>query len=187
MAEATIPIRVYFEGGGHGRRAMRTRWYALYVRSRHEFVVRDELLRKGTEAYLPSVSRLRQWKDRKKSVEFPLFPGYLFVRTEDNPEAHIEALRTRGVVAFVSLEGGRPTPVPDHEIDSLRVLLDSGREIDVYPGLKEGSRVRIRRGALVGAEGMVSGKEEGYTFLVNIELLGRSIGVRIYAEDLEAA
>jgi transcription antitermination factor NusG len=77
--------------------------------------------------------------------------------------------------------------VTPEEIGSLRILLQSGTDFDVYPNLKEGTRVRVRRGPLQGAEGILAKKEAEYTFLVNLELLGRSIGVKIYADDLEEA
>lgn len=162
-------------------------WHALYVKSRHEFVTRDELTRKGVETFLPSVKRLRRWKDRNKFVDFPLFPGYLFVHVRQNPEAFVNVLKTRGVVTFISLMPGHPTPVPPEEISSLMLLIESGKELDVYPHLTEGTRVRVRRGPLTDAEGVLARKEDQHVFLVNIEILGRSVGVKIYASDIEAA
>ncbi len=162
-------------------------WYALYVKSRHEFAVHNELLRKGVETYLPSVKRLRQWKDRRKFVDFPLFPGYLFVRIWANQEAFLNVLKTKGVVCFISLNSGYPEPVSPEEINSLKLLLQSGKEFDIHPFLKEGTRVRVRRGPLKGAEGVLRNKEDQYVFHVNIDLLGRSVGVKIYADELEAA
>ncbi len=162
-------------------------WYVLYVKSRHEFSTCDELLKKGVEAYVPAVRRLRQWKDRRKFVDFPLFPGYVFVRISGTPEAFLGVLKTRGVVRFVSLRPGVPTPVPAGEVNSLKLLIKSGEDFDIHPEIKEGSRVRVRRGPLRGAEGVLKSKENQHTFFVNIELLGRSVGVRVYADDLEAA
>lgn len=162
-------------------------WYALYVKSRHEFVAQQECERKGLQTFLPSVKRLRRWKDRKKFIDFPLFPGYLFVHVRQNPEEFLEVLKTRGVVTFISLEPGAPTPVSPEEIRSLRTLIESGEEFDTYPHLSEGSRVRVRYGPLKGAEGVLRKKEGQHMFLVNVELLGRSLGVKIYADDVEDA
>ncbi len=162
-------------------------WYALYVKSRHEFVTHNELTRKGIGTFLPSVKRLRQWKDRRKFVEFPLFPGYLFVNIDPSPEEFIKVLKKKGVVSFVSLEPGHPAPVPPEEINSLKILIESGREFEIYPNLKEGTRVWVKRGILKGAEGVIKKKEDQYVFLLNIELLGRSVGVKMYADDIEAA
>ena len=162
-------------------------WYAIYVKSRYEFVTDGELKKKGIENYLPLVTQLRQWKDRRKSVKFPLFPGYLFVHTSPDPEALYNVLRTRGVVKFVSLVPGHPSPVPHEEIESLRLLIESGRELDVYPNLHEGMMVRVKRGPLKGAVGVLKSKGVHYMFHINIEILGRSVGVKLYADDLEAA
>ena len=162
-------------------------WYALYTKPRHEFVVLDELQKKGVESFLPSFKRLQQWKDRKKTVEFPLVPGYLFVHIQDDSAAFLNALKTRGVVTFVSSTPGHPSTVAAEEIQSLKLLLDSGEELDVYPNLKEGELIRVKRGPLKGAEGILAMRENQHQFLVNIHLLGRSVGVKIYADELEAA
>jgi len=162
-------------------------WFALYVKSRHEFVTNGELQKKGIETFLPSVKKYRQWKDRRRLVDFPLFPGYLFVYIYPNQEKFINVLKTRGAVTLVSLESGRPTPVAPEEITSLRRLIGSGEELDIYHHLKEGTWVRVRRGPLTGAEGVLEKKEEHYMFLVNIKLLGKSVGVVIHADDIENA
>jgi transcription termination/antitermination protein NusG len=162
-------------------------WYAVYVKSRHEFVARGELTKKGIETFLPVARRLSQWKDRKKLIEFPLFPSYLFVYVQPQPGAFLDVLKTRGAVQIISLEPGNPTPVCDQEISSLRLLIESGEEFDVYPHMRVGDRVRVKRGPLAGAEGTLEVKNDQYRFLVNVELLGRSIGVNIYADDIESA
>ena len=160
-------------------------WYALYVKSRHEFIAFGGLIRKGTEAFLPSIKRFRQWKDRRKLVEFPLFPGYLFVHIQPNPEEFLNVLKSGGVVNFVSLTPGHPTPVPRTEVTSLKLMIESGKELNIYSSLKEGSLVRVKRGPLKSAEGILTKKDNQYLFSVNIKLLGRSIGVKIHADDLE--
>jgi transcriptional antiterminator NusG len=162
-------------------------WFALYVKSRHEFITDSELRKKGLETFLPSVKKLRHWKDRKKLIDFPLFPGYLFINIYPNPEEFINVLKTRGVVTLVSLGSGHPMPVSPEEISSLKLLIESGKELDIYPHLQEGAYVRIRKGALKGAEGVLKKKEDQYMFLVNINLLGRGVGVKIYADDIECA
>lgn len=162
-------------------------WFALYVKSRHEFVASSELKQKGIETFLPSVMKLNQWKDRKKLVEFPLFPGYLFVHVPPSPEEFLNVLKTKGAVTFVSLNPGTPTPVPDSDVNSLKLIIESGQEIDVYPNLKEGTIVRVKKGLLIGAEGILKKKENQHLFLVNIDILGRSVGVKVYASEIEAA
>ncbi len=160
-------------------------WYALSVRSRHEFVARDELVRKGIETFLPAFTKLRQWSDRKKQVVYPVFPGYLFVRVAPQPEDFLQVIKTRGTVGLVSLEPGYPSAVPEQEVEALKRVVFSGRQFDVYPGYRIGTRVRVRRGPLEGAEGVLARKEDSQQFFVNVEILGRSVGIRICAEDLE--
>ncbi len=162
-------------------------WYAMQVKSRHEFVTNSELARKDIETFVPAVRRQRQWKDRKKWVEFPLFPGYVFVHLQPAAEEFLSAVRTRGAVRLLSAEPGCPTPVAPEEIASLKIMMDSGQDFDIYPHLKEGSPVRVRRGPLAGAQGVLRTKDGQHLFGVNIELLGRSVAVKICAEDLEAA
>ncbi|MGC2061462.1 MAG: UpxY family transcription antiterminator [Thermodesulfovibrionales bacterium] len=160
-------------------------WYAAYVKSNHEFVVHTELARKSIETFLPTVKKVRQWKDRKKELDFPVFPGYLFVQVNPSQEDFLSVLKTRGVINLLSARAGYPTPVATEEINALKLLVLSGSDFDVYPHLKEGTRVRVRKGPLEGAEGVVEKRDSQCLFLVNVELLGRSIGVKMYADALE--
>lgn len=161
------------------------KWYVLHVRSKHEFIANAELQKKEINTFLPTVKKWRQWKDRRKLVEFPLFPGYLFVNIAPNPTDHIKILRTRGAVRFLSDGQGGPAPVSSEEVSSLKLLVESGEELDIYPHLREGTKVRVTRGLFRGAEGILDKKEAHCTFIVNIILLGRSVGARVLADDIE--
>lgn len=162
-------------------------WYAVYVKSRHEFVTYNELIQKNIETFLPLVKMLRYWRDRKKIIDAPLFPGYIFVYLPADPQYFLSVLRTKGVVRFVDYEYGKPAIVSSEEIKSLKILLNGDGNITVYPELHEGARVRIKRGPLTGAEGIIQRKEDHFIFLVNINILGRSVGVKLYGCDLEAS
>jgi transcription antitermination factor NusG len=166
---------------------MTENWYALWVKSRHEFVAAEELTRKNIANFLPSVPRTRQWKDRKKVVDFPLFPGYLFVHIAPEPGVILDVVKTRGSVRFVSLEPGHPTSVPPEDIASLKTMLECGEPIDVFPAFKDGTTVRVKRGPLCGAVGVLAKKEGRDMFLINFDLLGRSVGLKICADDVERA
>ena len=168
-----------------GQRESGRNWYALRVRSRHEFVTHSELRKKGIESYLPTVKKMSQWKDRKKLVEFPLFSGYLFANLDVNSQEYYSALKTKGAVSVLSLAGGRPAPVSSDEIHSLMILIDSGEKLDIYPHIKEGTRVRVKRGLLKGAIGTLTRKETNCVFSVDITLLGKSIGAQVLADDVE--
>ncbi len=162
-------------------------WYALWVKSRSEFVTARELTRKKIESFVPAATRVRQWADRKKKVDFPLFPGYVFVHINPKTEEFLNTVKTRGSVGFVCLEPGRPTSIPVQEISSLKLLLASGNQFDVYPAFKQGTTVRVKRGPLSGAVGILGKREGQDMFIVNIDILGRSVGTRISAEDIEQA
>ena len=104
-----------------------------------------------------------------------------------SPDSYRNVLKTRGAVYLLSTEAGYPTPVALEEIHSLRLIIESGQELDIYPHLKEGAMIKVKRGPLQGAEGIIKNKLGQYIFVVNINLLGRSIGVKIHAEDIYSA
>jgi transcription antitermination factor NusG len=160
-------------------------WFALHVKPRHEFLVQGELARNGSEVYLPVVTKLSQWKDRKKLVDFPLFPGYLFSRVLPESEHFLELVKTRGVVRILSTVPGRPTPVPEVEISALKALLASANELDIHPELQAGKVVRIKSGVFENVTGIISKRGEQLFLHVNITMLGRCVTVRIFAGDLE--
>lgn len=160
---------------------------ALRVKSRHEFITNAELQKKYIETFLPTITKLRQWKDRKKMVEFPLFSGYLFVHCPADPDSRAAVLKTRGAVNIISSAGGAPAVVSDDEISALKLVMESGQPIDIYPHLHEGDRIRVTKGALKGAEGMLVAKESNHVFVVNVEILSRSVGVKILADEVEKA
>lgn len=145
----------------------------------------NELALKGIEVFLPTIKKLRRWTDRNQLVDFPLFPGYLFVRIPPFPEEFLNVLKTRGAVALVSPVPGQPVPVAEEEISSIRVIVDSGEPFDLAPHIQEGEKVRIKGGPLKGAVGILGKKEDRYIFSVNVELLGRSLAVKVYFDDVE--
>jgi len=135
-------------------------------------------------AFLPLVTRVHRWSDRRQEVELPLFPGYVFVHTTSDPEARVAVLRTNGVAGFVGSHG-RGTPIPDKQIDDIRVILDQKVPFEPYPFLEVNQRVRIRGGALDGVEGLLVAKNTDQSLLVSIDLIKRSILVRVTGYELE--
>lgn len=162
-------------------------WYCIYVKSRHEFKVFERLKKAGIEAFIPAVERLRRWKDRKKLIKFPLFPGYLFVCMNKSYELMLRVLKTPGVVTFIKNPSGEPEPVPEEEIVPLRKAIEDDKEIDPYPYLKEGQIVRIKRGPLAGATGILKKKDKQHYFILSIHILQRSLSVKIDASEVELA
>ena len=111
-------------------------WFALWTRSRHEQVVREQLERKHIETFLPTVARWSRWKDRKKKIDWPLFPGYCFARFD--ARQRLPVLKCTGVVNIVSFEG-EPAPIPEHEINGIRQLVESDLAYDPCPLVREGA------------------------------------------------
>ncbi|MGZ4832079.1 MAG: transcription termination/antitermination protein NusG [Terriglobales bacterium] len=161
-------------------------WYAVQTRSRHEKLVAQELGNRGLESYLPLVSEIHRWSDRRKAVDVPLFAGYTFVRMLATADAAFKVKRTNGVVAIVGT-GAFGTPIEDAQIESIRILLAAKHPVVNYPFLKLGQRVRIRGGALEGVEGILAATRGENKLVISIELIQRSLAVTINNYDIEPA
>lgn len=156
------------------------RWYALWTRSRHEKRVRDQLAQKTIDVFLPTISRWSRWKDRKKQVEWPLFPGYCFARFA--PEARHTVLSCDGVVHVVAV-AGVPAAIPDEEIDSLRRLVESDLAYDPCPLVKIGQAVKVVSGPLKGVTGRLQKKGTRARLQLSVDLVGQAVSVEIDAAD----
>jgi len=159
------------------------RWYAIYVASRAEKKVEEELTRKGVDTYLPLKTTLRRWSDRKKWVEMPLIPGYCFVKIVY--KNYLSVLQTNHVVAFVRFEG-KPAAIPDGQIDFLKRMLkqsDYSWEI-TQEQLKPGQKVEIIAGPFIGIEAELVFLKGKKRVVVRIEQIDNSVIVDIPMEDL---
>jgi transcription antitermination factor NusG len=163
----------------------RAYWYAVHVKSRHEFKVVERLKKSGIETFLPAVERLSRWKDRKKLINFPLFPGYIFVHMSKIYEAMLTVLKTQGVVRFLGIVPGEPEVVSEDQIVSLKKLVESKESLDPYPYLKEGQRVRIKRGPLAGVEGVLAEREGQHLLVLSVDILRQGVSLKIDALDVE--
>ena len=161
-------------------------WYAVYVRSRHEFHVFERLSMANIDIFLPTVERLSKWKDRKKMVNFPLFPGYLFVHINKSYNNMLTVLKTNGVVRFLGISPREPEPIPDEQIISLKRVIESKELLDPYPYLKEGQRVRIKRGSLAGLEGLLVEKTGQHSLVISVDILQRGVSLKIDAAEVES-
>ena len=164
---------------GCSAEARSDRWYALYVRSRHEKVVESGLRGKGYAAFSPFYRTKRKRVDRIADVDVPLFPGYVFCLF--NSLKRLPILMTPGIVGIVG-PGSRPEPVNDAEIASIRTLAMSGQPVQPWPFLRAGQRVRLQAGPLVGAEGIFLRVKDDYHLVVSVTLLQRSVSVMVEKE-----
>ena len=167
-----------------GKRTATVSWYAVQTRSRHEKMVTRQLEGQGFATFLPPTTQLRQWSDRRKLVELPLFPGYAFLRMDYQPEQRLRVLGTEGIVSFVGVHGqGRP--IPDRQIEHIQTLLTAKVPFESYPFLKVGQRVRIRSGSLNGTEGILVGRESDRMLVISVELIQRSVSIRLQGYEVE--
>jgi len=151
-------------------------WYAVYTRHQHERQVARLIEGKEITAFLPSYPVHRQWADRRMVIEKPLFPCYVFVRTD---EGHmLPVVQTPGVIQVVS-SAGKPVPVPDEEIDAIQRAMMGRLRLEPCPFINVGDRVRITHGALEGIEGLLIRKKSGYRVVLSIEMLQKSVAVEI--------
>jgi transcription antitermination factor NusG len=158
-------------------------WFAIWTRSRHEQVVREQLEKKQIDAFLPTIAKWSRWKDRKKKIDWPLFPGYCFARF--NPDNALAVLKCSGVVSIVSFEG-KPAAIPDYELDSIRLLVSSDLQFDPCPMIKEGMLVEVVHGPLRGVIGRLMRKDAPRARLVlAVDLIGQAVSVEVDAADVK--
>ena len=176
-AERTPPAELYSE----------PHWYACYTRARHEKQVEAQLRQRGMESYLPLVQQMRQWSDRKKAVQFPLFPSYVFGRFR---LADLHAVLTTPGVSTIVRANGYPTPIPPGDLDNVKhfvaALADSGLEPDPRPFLAEGQWVRVMEGPFEGVEGIVVEARGRKRVLVGLAAIGQGLEIDIDTRLLKA-
>jgi transcription antitermination factor NusG len=163
-----------------------SQWYAIHTRARHEKSVTQRLEGQNFEAFLPLVSEVHRWSDRRKVVDLPLFTCYVFAKLSRAAEERLSILRFQGVIGFVGA-GWEGTPIPEPQIDAVRTLLAQQLPCCTHPFIKIGQRVRIRGGALDGVEGTLLSRNGDRTLVVSIDAIQRSMAVRIDGYDFEPA
>jgi len=160
-------------------------WYAVQTRPRHEKKVITNLNEKHIESYLPLLNQMHHWSDRRKLVQVPLFPGYVFVRAQLDPRVFVAVLSIWGALAFVGPQR-EAMPIPESQIEDIRTLLSTKVSLSPYPFLKLGQRVRVRGGALDGVEGILvtNGQKR---LVISVESIHRSLSMTIEGYDIEPA
>ncbi|WP_057954874.1 UpxY family transcription antiterminator [Salinivirga cyanobacteriivorans] len=152
-------------------------WYAVYTRPRSEKKTHQMLLERGIETYLPLIKTLRQWSDRKKRVELPLIPSYVFVNIEE--KNYRSVLEVDGALGFITFER-KKVPIPERQMKALMGIVEHGLDVEATAAnIHSGDKVRIGSGPLRGTQGEVvdiAGKNRfvlridmGYTLIVDIQ------------------
>jgi transcription antitermination factor NusG len=157
-------------------------WFALYTRSRAEKQVYELLRSAGIDSYLPLVRTLKQWSDRKKWVEEPLFRSYIFVNI--TPGQYYDVLNIPGMVRYVTFEG-KAVAIPPQQIEAIRQFIETGYQLpDAEVDLPPGSKIDIIAGPMKGISGElleVMGKTK---VRIEIDGLGQSVYVEIPASHI---
>ena len=156
-------------------------WYAVWTRSRAEKSVAEQLERKQIEVFLPTIQRWSRWKDRKKKIDWPLFPGYCFARFD--PRAALDVRTCVGVATILSFEG-KLAPIPHDEIAAIQCVVSSDLQFDPCPLLHEGDLVEVIHGPLTGVTGRLLHKGPKTMLLVAITMINRGLEVRLDAADV---
>ncbi len=159
------------------------RWFALYTRSRNEKKVHLELQKAGIDAYLPMVSRLRQWSDRKKMVEEPLFRSYIFVHITE--AEYFTALNVHGAVRFITFSG-KAVPIPENQIMAIRNYLDDFEEVPEEGAILEaGQLVKIKSGPMEGLIGKLIHYRNRHRLIIQIDAIGQNISLSVPRSKVE--
>jgi transcription antitermination factor NusG len=160
-------------------------WYAAQTRARNEKVILERLQEQGLTAFLPLVTEIRRWSDRKKKVELPLFSCYVFVKLViSNQQQRMQVYRTNGVFGIVSMRG-EAIPIPEEQIEALRTVVTQQVAWSAHPFLKVGQRVRIRGGSMDGVEGVLLSADGDRTLIISVDAIQRSLAVRVEGYDVE--
>ena len=191
---------------------MDSAWFALWTRSRHEKRVRDQLEKKSVEVFLPTIGKWSHWKDRKKKIDWPLFPGYVITRGVAHVASsgalpvmlggdhsigfpcvrgiaqctskRIGIIKVDGVVQIIS-NNGTLSSIPDEEIESIRTLVESELAFDPVPLIKEGAMVKVTHGPLRGVVGRLVRKGAHARLVLSVDLIGQAVAVEVDASDVK--
>jgi transcription antitermination factor NusG len=160
-------------------------WYAVHTKARHEKMVTQRLEEQGVATFLPLTNEIRRWSDRKKVVQLPLFSCYVFARIAPTNVDRTRVLKLEGVLSLVGTRA-EGTPIPDEEIESVRILMEQGQQWTSHPFLQIGQRVRIKSGALNGMEGILVSCNGDRTLVISVHAIQRSMAVRVEGYEVEA-
>lgn len=147
-------------------------WAALYTKPKHEFSAAKQLEAAQVESYLPTVTIVKQWSDRKKKVEEPLIKGYIFAYI--NERERILALQQNAIINAVMFQG-RTARIPAWQIENLKNMLAESGDISIEDSIEKGEYVKVLEGPFEGVIGIVIEKYNDKMIAINIDLLNRSI------------
>jgi transcription antitermination factor NusG len=157
-------------------------WYAAYTSANHEKRVALQLTERSVKHFLPLYESVRRWKDRRRKLQMPLFPGYIFVRLALRDRHQV--LQVPGVAWLVGFKG-LPCALPDSEVEAMQTCSERKACLQPYPYVQVGRRVRVTCGPLAGLEGIVVRKKNRMRLVISLDLIHRSAAVEVEAEDVQ--
>lgn len=160
-------------------------WYVIQTCCHHEGSVEARLQQKGLEVFLPRHSVMSRRRDRKKLLQVPLFPGYLFIQNILEPDTYYTILNLPGVARFLAF-GNRPQPVPSETIASVKLALTAERIYCPHRYLQKGKRVRVLDGPLAGVVGIIrESNTQKRKVVIEVELFKQAVAVELEDEAVE--
>ena len=156
-------------------------WFALYTKPRHEFKAQIHLESKEIENYLPTITKTKRWSDRNKKITEPLFKGYVFIYVDERER--LLALQNPAIVKTITFNG-KPAVIPDWQIENLKIMLAENPEVFVSDKIELGTKVKITSGPFADVVGVVKEHNNDTWLAVSIDLLQRSILVRLSKESV---
>ncbi|PKL89320.1 MAG: hypothetical protein CVV23_05635 [Ignavibacteriae bacterium HGW-Ignavibacteriae-2] len=158
------------------------KWFALYTKPRHEFKAAEQLNSISVENYLPTITKLKKWSDRKKRVTEPLFNGYIFIHATE--KERFISVEQKAIIKTIFFDG-KPSVIPEWQIDSLRGMLKETQNVSVLNELVTGNCVKVINGPFSGVEGVIYEVNKDETMLaISVEMLNRSVLVKLPAESI---
>lgn len=162
-------------------------WFALYVQVNHEKEVAKRLEQKIIDCFLPTMECWSKRLDRRKKIQVPLFPGYVFVFAVLDNYTNLNILKTPGALNILRNSEG-PLPIPPYQIENLRTMVTSAQQLSAHPYLKEGDWVRVVRGPLAGCVGILNRLDPRRgRLVVGVDIIKKSVSVELDTEDVEPA
>ncbi len=157
-------------------------WFALYTKPRHEFKAALQLEELSIEHYLPTVTKLKQWSDRKKKVTEPIFKGYIFIFA--NEKERIISVEQPTVIKTIFFNG-KPAIIPVWQIENIKRMLSSTPDVFITNKVEVGEKIKVVAGPFMDVVGIVKYNSNDERILaVSVEMLNRSVLVKLPAESI---
>jgi len=155
-----------------------TNWYAIYTKPRAEKKVFERLVLNGFNAYLPLVTSIRVWSDRKKKIATPLISSYVFVNTKYDELFNALTIKgTSGILRYL----GKPAIIRDHEIENLKILMNDSEQFTKLENdtFEKGEEVEVIKGPFTGLIGQSLSIQGKHRIIIEIEALGSRMAVKV--------